>query len=651
MAESLYRRLENQYDKSARQVVKKQILEKVRLVEQSLQHLRSLETNGSLAELLQEIQQDIAALKNTADDLDRPFRLFVIGTGNVGKSTLINALIGTEHEYAKTKRLPTTWKIDIYTNRQDDLVELRFADGTTTLYSAEKARQIETDEESNAKAAKKIIAEKIRAIKVRNDLSQKVQEEYVRSIRRKYGYHMKVTEAFWPVSNSEFLQRFQLVDTPGMNQELWGRSIEASAQSYYERADGILWILPADEINEKGSAQEVEKAFQKFHTRMESTIAVVNKMDEVLENNPEHGFDEIAREAERIYGNKFRQICFISAKQAYEGIKEDNQELFRSSGLQTLQDAIRQTFFQRAQEIQLQRIEERVTVGWQMVLEKIHAFRIELQNNLQHYQLLMPECKTQFVREQQLLAGQLDSMFQKTLARVSRNANAYEDKLDDMDETARKSFLQEHVLEYDVLQMDLDVFQQRCVSRLNHLVKAYQEKASFSEYKELEKALAQSTNRELEVSLGIGEEVFSTTGGQAIFGGIAALGAAALLGPVGIAAGLVAATPFGKSVVRMVRGWFGNSLAHDIEMKYQASFEEINKNLKQLIDEKVQEEISYIAKIRDGTFYQRYLAVDKVSVVLKEFQVIEGDAEGAVHGQLKRLTLRDILFGGLEMEE
>ena len=153
----------------------------------------------------------------------------------------------------------------------------------------------------------------------------------------------------------------------------------------------------------------------------------------------------------------------------------------------------------------------------------------------------------------------------------------------------------------------------------------------------------------MEVSLGIGEEVFSTTGGQAIFGGIAALGAAALLGPVGIAAGLVAATPFGKSVVRMVRGWFGNSLAHDIEMKYQASFEEINKNLKQLIDEKVREEVSYIAKIRDGTFYQRYLAVDKVSVVLKEFQVIEGDAEGAVHGQLKRLTLRDILFGGLEI--
>ncbi|ETI89662.1 MAG: hypothetical protein Q612_NSC00138G0002, partial [Negativicoccus succinicivorans DORA_17_25] len=37
--------------------------------------------------------------------------ILIMGNGNVGKSTLLNALVGKE--VAKTNLLPTTWKIDV----------------------------------------------------------------------------------------------------------------------------------------------------------------------------------------------------------------------------------------------------------------------------------------------------------------------------------------------------------------------------------------------------------------------------------------------------------------------------------------------------------------------------------------------------------
>jgi len=61
-----------------------------------------------------DLGDDVERIRQKQRDLDKPLIVMVVGMGNVGKSTLMNALTGTET--APVGRKPLTWKVDIFEN-------------------------------------------------------------------------------------------------------------------------------------------------------------------------------------------------------------------------------------------------------------------------------------------------------------------------------------------------------------------------------------------------------------------------------------------------------------------------------------------------------------------------------------------------------
>ena len=82
--------------------------------------------------------------------------ILIVGDGNVGKSTLLNALVG--EEVAKTNYLPTTWKIDVYSPElSKDNAIIKYKTGKQETLSVEEAKQKINEEEKNPRKVKKYI--------------------------------------------------------------------------------------------------------------------------------------------------------------------------------------------------------------------------------------------------------------------------------------------------------------------------------------------------------------------------------------------------------------------------------------------------------------------------------------------------------------
>ena len=642
LSTKLYHRLEKKYDRVVRKRISEQIIEQENLLKKSLEKIDTMKLGTSLKDFVFELQKDITELQNAADDLERPFRLFVIGTGNTGKSTLINALIGKEQEFAKTNRIPDTWKIDIYKESSDDVAELRFIDGTTRSMTTIEARYISDEEEKKGRSARRELKVGYEKIDARQDWSETAKKEAKKKLEREKGYKMEIAEAFWPVSGSMLLQHFQLVDTPGIDQNLWGRSVNACAKEYYEKADGILWVLPADKISEKASALELNGVSGQFVTRMENTIVVVNKMDKIQENDPVHGCEDIMAETKQIYGNLIRRIQYISAKKAVHAIKSQDKIMLQKSGLPELLDAIRTSFLQRAQKIQLERIDTQVKGILIRIQEKISGISDEMIEKKQCYEKLGVECQEAFVREKRNGEKEIELVLQKEIERIIRNIQAYAKELEDLEKDEQERFLRDKILEYDFLEMTVNNLAAQKINYLRELSEMYSDKVSFSEYKALEKAMNVTNDKGIICDLGIDKNVFSTTGGQAVVGGATALAATVLLGPIGLAAGLVALTPMGRSVAKMLRGWFGKSIATELEEKYREVFKNIEDRWKESFNAELVKGMERVYNRRNHTFFQRYA---DPSLLFDIFQKLD-DMYMIAEKDLKNVTIKDMLLQG-----
>lgn len=98
------------------------------------------------AQVAQELEAVAGGLVQLAEDLGRPFLLFVVGMGKFGKSTLINALLG--QRVAAMDALPKTWKIDVFTHTlPENVAEVRTYQGHVERLSVHKAVELIAEEE------------------------------------------------------------------------------------------------------------------------------------------------------------------------------------------------------------------------------------------------------------------------------------------------------------------------------------------------------------------------------------------------------------------------------------------------------------------------------------------------------------------------
>lgn len=308
---------------------------------------------GSISkEILSKSKEISTGFKDLYENFDDKLMIFIVGNGNVGKSTVLNALVGKE--VAKTNFLPTTWKIDVYTPElNENEAILKYKDSRQEKLSIEEVINKVNDEEEKSKVGNKEFKLKLKQ-EARNVKNKEQLDEIKTYLSKKYIYNSDIGEVRWPVKSNWILEKCLLVDTPGLNQELNSLEQLGDANSYYHKADGVIWLLNGTTIASETPntlLKELDSSLKNVGGLRDNIIGVINRVDLLRNNGGQEAVDKVYNDAHKHFSDKFTRIIGISAKNAYEGIKCDDKEMIKESGILDLQNAIRNIFLSKANKI------------------------------------------------------------------------------------------------------------------------------------------------------------------------------------------------------------------------------------------------------------------------------------------------------------
>jgi GTPase Era involved in 16S rRNA processing/uncharacterized protein Yka (UPF0111/DUF47 family) len=612
------------------------------------QHWINDSRKGKVPVWVEELRDSIVNLKFQIDSLDKPFRLFVIGTGKAGKSSVLNALIG--QKVAEIDFVAKTWRIDVFYESHDSKVVIKYADGTSKIFEEEEAKSIIDEEEGKAKFAIKQVNRELLKLRRNKNLIGKARREAEISIQRHYGYQTNIIEVQWPVIGSSILQNFSLVDTPGTNQKLTHRNVRNSEEEYLKKANGILWIIPEDMIAGGKSYKAVVSMEKRYGRKFESAIAIINKMDLAREKDPIHGEEYIMQEASRLYGKHFRKILPFEAEKAYESVCKNDEKGMKDSGLTVLRQAIREEFFLTAREKQLDDIHDSIQDVKLSISDKINSIIQDLCDANKLYEDKRREWEDAIQSSEQDSIKKMQAIFDRTLQRIRRNATRYEDKIDSLEGEDRTKFINDEVLEYDILARDLENFRAALEADISLLLRIYKDKMRFIEYENLFSLLQNQgdgyDNINIVTELGIDEDLFSTFGEKFFLSGVLGISAVVLLGPIGLAAAFLGPTSVGHTIIRWFQKVTGNGIVDKIVKSYQNKFNEEQVKLKESIHKNYQEACKRLMDLEDTTFAQVYVPISELSDLknsLNKFNQIVSDIE------IEEIPLVNVIRGGAEI--
>ena len=380
--------------------------------------------------LLMELGQIEADFNNLYENFDDKLMIFIIGNGNVGKSTLLNSLIG--YEVAETNVIPNTWKIDIYSPEIDkNTAIIKYSDGKQEKLQIDIVKEIINTEEKKSKEGKKNYNENLNK-ELKGLRTKEEREEMKRYLAEQYLYKSNVAEVRWPVEKNLILEKCLLVDTPGLNQNLNNLDQLGDIHNYYHKADGVLWLLDGQTIAAAKANtlfEELNGVLQTVGGVRDNIIGVINRIDLVKKNGGDEAVLKVGNDAKKIFGNKFSKIIDISAEQAFEGVKNNVSSIIEESGILNLQKAIRDIFISKSDSVKNSAKEQ----GHNKLLD------ITLQRTKEFYLQVEEYCKLYNEKEERLISSKeklitdlskdVDVFFESYLKEVSKRVDIHIDSL------------------------------------------------------------------------------------------------------------------------------------------------------------------------------------------------------------------------------
>lgn len=290
-------------------------------------------------------------------NFDDKLMIFIVGNGNIGKSTVLNSLVGSE--VAKTSIVPETWKIDVYSpDLKKNQAIVKYLGGSEKLLSLDKAQELVDREEEKTREAKTKFNQEFKKqlvnYKKEGPVTKELRDELRQKLWEEYEYVSDISEVVWGVERNWLLDRCLIVDTPGLNQYLSGLAQKGNISNYYYKADGVLWLMDGIAIsseNSKTILDELELALKEVGGRRDDIIGVINKIDLVRRNGGEDDLNRVMNSAMDLFGDKFSDLIGISALEGFEGTLEDDRDLIEKSGLDQLQRKIRDLFINKSREL------------------------------------------------------------------------------------------------------------------------------------------------------------------------------------------------------------------------------------------------------------------------------------------------------------
>lgn len=328
-------------------------------------------------ELVSYIEQEIKENTKSIKELENPFLLFIMGSGNYGKSTLINALL--QEKVIETSDIPNTWKLDLFIKSDNEKVEITYNDEREIVKSLSRGKKILKEEEDKFKTSKKEISKKI--LNYKNKLSKDKLKEFKIEQEKLHLYKSDIDQIKYYLKNKKILNDFTIVDTPGLNQTLLKNTIKRM-NTYYQKADGVIWLIDAQNIVSKETNKLIEEINKIDNLHEKKIIGVVNKID-IIKNDKD--LERLKEKVNEIYNNKFNDIVYISARDALDGIINKDKYLINKSNINSLYKSIDKNFKQICEKKQIDSKYKNLSIMKENLLYKIYSYKRDLYKDISDY--------------------------------------------------------------------------------------------------------------------------------------------------------------------------------------------------------------------------------------------------------------------------
>ena len=414
-----------------------------------------LNNKGIYYELINYIDDKINMNLQSIEELKDPFMLFIIGSGNYGKSTIINALL--KEKIVETTDIPNTWKLDLFIKSNQEKVEITYEDNSKVTKSLKEGLSLIKYEEEKYKLSKKKISNLLKEYKAIESKDINKLKKYKSNIENKYLYKSNILQVKYFINKDDILDDFIIVDTPGLNQTLL-KNTEERIHKYYQKSDGIIWVIDAQNIVSKGSNDLLKeiKEIESIYLFKKNIIGVVNKMDIISKDNSY--IEKVKQKAKEIYNDKFEEIVFISAKYGIEGIINNNEDLINKSNIKQLYELIDKNFKIKSEEEQIKSKYQNINIMNDDILNILYEYKKVLYNDISKYNEALFELNYKI--------NELNKFIETYLNKIKS-----------------KDYLTE--IDNKELITQIEEFQDICNIKLNNIYTYLYEKSNFAEDKEI----------------------------------------------------------------------------------------------------------------------------------------------------------------------
>ncbi|WP_395145857.1 dynamin family protein [Armatimonas sp.] len=260
------------------------------------------------------LEADADKVRDKLRDLASPDEIlvFVVGEGNFGKSSLVNAVLG--RDVAPVSFLPKTWRVDLYRGLPEGADEFailrRIGQVNGERMSVAAAEVACADQEREIARCETEALQKINESRAAKNLPPALRADLYRHTEP-IRLPDQVVEVQWHRSGLALPPEVVLVDTPGFKQvrsgmggartEMLGGSegvtfaLEEIYEQFYHRATLVLWAFRADKLND---ADTIE-VFDDLLGRGKDVLGVITYADKVP---PERRQGELLPRAYQYFG-------------------------------------------------------------------------------------------------------------------------------------------------------------------------------------------------------------------------------------------------------------------------------------------------------------------------------------------------------------
>ncbi|CEK33060.1 Predicted GTPase,Dynamin family [[Clostridium] sordellii] len=325
--------------------------------------------------LILKAKNEIDIIKKSIEDLKKPFLLFIMGPGKYGKTSIINSLI-KEH-FLEVRDIPNTWKLDSLVYGVNKRIEIIYDNKISRVCDYEEGKDIIKNEEIKFKNSKNKIRYELEKYKNKEKINKEELKNYKKILEDMYIYKSNICEVRYFIDKKGILNDFVIVDTPGLNQSLL-ENTNSRMLDYYNHADGIIWILDSQNVISKSSYELLEELKHNYsiEKNKDNIICVVNKIDTI--KNKTKDKQKIIEKVDLLYEQNFKDIVMISARNAINGILNNDTNLIDISNIKALENSIEINFKKKSEKIQVKSKQQGLKLMSKKIIEYINEYKRDL---------------------------------------------------------------------------------------------------------------------------------------------------------------------------------------------------------------------------------------------------------------------------------